>query len=589
MNLTTLSTRNAAASTKLFGGIAICLLMPVLLFAGGPSWWTTQGVISTSGTARDYAAANQGQLKNIALKAIEELNANLPGGAGDYLNNSLLPELRRQNANTNDYGALNIGQLKTIAKPFYDRLNEVYYSEQYPWLTAANANRNDYAIANIGQVKNLFAFDISLDEDGNGLPDWWETYYLGCAGETAASDTFRYDGLTVLEAYWGGFFPFDSVDEWGDPLPPQQNFRTTISSPSVVSYKDVKYKVVTLSTLPDFFWTDPTVLCGPVTRTSSNPSIIAPSPYDDRKWISYDAGNATLTMSSTERTITANVSVNRSVWDRKTFIGFSAPGTAAENATNSVDSRIAGKSPSTAKAIFSVRDDMNCIYVRNPNCWAADLDLTCFSPWNSRSYNCFAGALISPRHIILANHAILPIPGDTVRFVTKDNLVITRTYIAVRYCVSDIAIGILDNDVPNTITYAKVLRPASASQLPLRGNSDYLTWPLHIPVLATNQFKEALVKEFVVGESGCSVSPPYSTLRSAFSSSIITGDSGSPVFFIIDNQLVLLTSWTFPSAGPFYRAYYDQINATMAQLSVDAGAQTNYQLSPVDLSGFPAF
>jgi len=72
----------------------IYLAIPVLLFGGtGPSWWynpalTTSGTVPViSGTANDYAAANQGQVKNIAVAAVTELDADLAqfGGAGGQL------------------------------------------------------------------------------------------------------------------------------------------------------------------------------------------------------------------------------------------------------------------------------------------------------------------------------------------------------------------------------------------------------------------------------------------------------------------------------------------------------------------------
>jgi len=140
-------------------GVAVFCALPILLFANGPSWWADRGIISldpVTGDPRpadDYAAANQGQVKNIAKAAVAEMNVVLPGGAGDELNG--LPVLSGTNVSANDYAAVNLGQLKALAKPFYDRLIALGYRSQYPWTGTAN----DYAMANIGQVKNLFSFD----------------------------------------------------------------------------------------------------------------------------------------------------------------------------------------------------------------------------------------------------------------------------------------------------------------------------------------------------------------------------------------------------------------------------------------------
>ena len=48
-----------------------------------PSWWLSRGVVNTNVTVtNDYAAANAGQVKWVASNACDELQANLPGGAG---------------------------------------------------------------------------------------------------------------------------------------------------------------------------------------------------------------------------------------------------------------------------------------------------------------------------------------------------------------------------------------------------------------------------------------------------------------------------------------------------------------------------
>ncbi|MES2308415.1 MAG: fibronectin type III domain-containing protein [Verrucomicrobiota bacterium] len=135
----------------------LCLSLVVQpLFSAPPDWWTTQNVLDTTKTANDYAAVNQGQLKLIAKKAITEMNAKLPGGAGTELN-ALLAAWSAPDANRNDYVAVNLGQVKSLAKKFYDRLNAVGISTPYPW---TGTNAQDYAAANIGQVKKAFSFVI---------------------------------------------------------------------------------------------------------------------------------------------------------------------------------------------------------------------------------------------------------------------------------------------------------------------------------------------------------------------------------------------------------------------------------------------
>jgi len=147
-----------AGNTSVVDGPALSILEP--------QWWKDWGVKAQNSVANDYAAVNQGQLKNIVVAAVAEFNQKLPGGAGNTLN-QLAIQLSGTTAKTNDYAAVNLGQLKTVAKPFYDRLYEVGYQGpplrpgqvKYPWENPTQP-ANDYAMANIGQVKNLFSFDL---------------------------------------------------------------------------------------------------------------------------------------------------------------------------------------------------------------------------------------------------------------------------------------------------------------------------------------------------------------------------------------------------------------------------------------------
>ena len=190
--------------------------MPMVLLGQAPSWWSDRGVINTSGTANDYAAVNQGQVKNIAVNAVYELDDNFWqfSGTNGAILDALAVTLSSTTGNTNDYAAVNLGQLKAVAKPFFDTLLAGGYrghpleSGSYPWV---GGTVNDYAMANIGQVKNLFSFDVTLSSDGSGLPDWWEQLYgitLG-SGTTATSLAPRGDGLSYLDAYQQGLNPMD--------------------------------------------------------------------------------------------------------------------------------------------------------------------------------------------------------------------------------------------------------------------------------------------------------------------------------------------------------------------------------------------
>lgn len=141
-----------------YGAIALVLaLTPIWLWGDAPAWWAQREVIKPGAVVDDYAAVNQGQVRNIAKQAYEELNQKLVGGAGPTLYNLWHAPVASQD----DFRTVNLGQLKYLADPFYARLAEVGYTGQplklgqtRPWAGTAD----DYAMANIGQVKELFSF-----------------------------------------------------------------------------------------------------------------------------------------------------------------------------------------------------------------------------------------------------------------------------------------------------------------------------------------------------------------------------------------------------------------------------------------------
>jgi hypothetical protein len=180
-----------AASVRLFP-LLLAALTSSATPTNYPSWWLDRGVLATNGvTTNDYAAVNAGQLKWVAAKAREELDAHLPGGAG-----SNVAALVTGFSTSNNYPAINLGQLKAVAAPFYDRLIAEGYATNYPW-TTNTADDANYAAANIGQLKFLFSFDLRTDTDGDGLADWVETatgVYVGPGDTGSDPNTGDSDG-----------------------------------------------------------------------------------------------------------------------------------------------------------------------------------------------------------------------------------------------------------------------------------------------------------------------------------------------------------------------------------------------------------
>lgn len=258
------------------------------------------------------------------------------------------------------------------------------------------------------------------------------------------------------------------------------------------------------------------------------------------------------------------------------------------------------RNPSTDKSLYSYRNpwggiDGQGIFTRNPNCWLNGVkNLSCISAaqmsgaaWNQRG-----GTLISPRHFILAKHFVFAIleGGTNIKFVADDSTVVTRK--AISYALdpnSDIAIGLLDSDIPSSIKFAKVLPP---------NHNLYLSQK---EIVRYAIFLDQEAKASIGVNTYLSYTPPppgyqhvvyvqnpnyiYSQSLKAqidpgiysFYETPIAGDSGQPMFLLIDNELVIISTWTTPVSGPAICGRYNIINALMNDLG------GGYQLTPVDL------
>lgn len=180
-------------------------LCGLAVFAEYPQWFMDRGVIDVSQTAHDYGPVNQGQVKWIASQAYEEFEKKLP--AADL---AKLQAVITGFPQGNNYKPANLGMLKAVAVPFYDELIAAGHLSIYPWNGKVPA---DYKMANRGQLKALFAFNLDVDFDLDGLVDWWAVEN-GVSGGTVDADD---DGLTNAQEYELGTNPNDP-DTDGDGL-----------------------------------------------------------------------------------------------------------------------------------------------------------------------------------------------------------------------------------------------------------------------------------------------------------------------------------------------------------------------------------
>ena len=275
-----------------------------------------------------------------------------------------------------------------------------------------------------------------------------------------------------------------------------------------------------------------------------------------------------------------------------------------QNAIDNIDLRIAIKhDPATNKKIYSIENKTTGTFTRNTNCWAADLDLTCASPWNSHYQNLRAGTLITPRHAILAAHYILNV-GDTLGFVTKDNVTIKRKIIAyktnangIEANVPDMQIVTLESDVPSQIAPCQIFPANYATYLSNDG--------LGLPSLYLDYYENALVADIQkIKNRYYTLQTPTAANRLALNEPIITGDSGNPVFIVLNNKPVLLGVVTWIASGSvtgsgnllsYYVNYpdgasqpYQNLNDLIKASDATIGINTGYKISLFDFNAATA-
>jgi len=322
------------------------------------------------------------------------------------------------------------------------------------------------------------------------------------------------------------------------------------------------------------------------TITSSNTSIITDA-GTDLVASGVAAGTAILTATANSNSdifSAASVTVSVSTSTSTQYFKEYASGSLAKNCSDNVDNAISGKTPSTAKPIYSTQNHSTPTYTRNTSCWASSVDLTAISPWNSTGGATRAGTLISPRHIIFAAHYQIS-NGATIRFVDNSNNIVTRTmtnkltHPSYSPYYPDITVGVLDSDVPAGISFAKILPQNWATYLPS------LSSAYRIPALVLDQEEKALVSDLYSLGNMASFITPLDTTRLSFFESIVTGDSGNPAFLIINGTLVILTVWTYGGAGSG-TSILNQKTAINTMMSTLGGG---YSLTEISLSSFNTY
>jgi hypothetical protein len=269
--------------------------------------------------------------------------------------------------------------------------------------------------------------------------------------------------------------------------------------------------------------------------------------------------------------------------------------------------------PAASLPLFSAQDHVTPSYTRNTSCWLNNHveELTCISPWNSAYGNLFGCTAITPRHVLFAKHVTTPLTGATIRFITSDNQIVSKTIL--RTVVepeinNDSGVALLDSDLPNTIHKAKLFPFNIDRYFPYIVNGN-VWWPFS-GLFYVDQDKKSIIGNWRLYPlalfNPIFLVRPYSPTsefyqlnddknKYEFYEPIVTNDSGGPVFSVLNNELVLMGALTAGAASPpeegglagaFYHKDGDVYNGLIAQVDVAEGISTGYTVNYVDLSSF---
>ena len=223
----------------------------------------------------------------------------------------------------------------------------------------------------------------------------------------------------------------------------------------------------------------------------------------------------------------------------------------------------------------------------NPKCWSYGIDITCASMWHcglAWNIDCHPTnttvTAISPRHVIYANHFAYAMNTNLIYcFMGSDGVVSSNRLIRFEGIGSDIGIGLLEDELPTAVHPAKFLPDDFGDYL---GNGSYL------PIMTIDQNEWSLIHDLskftFFGNKTERVSTNCSRIlqRSQYYKSFIGGDSSSPRFLVIGDQVVLLgTVWKAGGGGCCNANLFK--NEIQAKMDMMCGG---YRVEVIDLSAF---
>ena len=366
----------------------------------------------------------------------------------------------------------------------------------------------------------------------------------------------------------------------------------------------------------------PSVTPKTVTLSSSDESVIA-APSDGVA-VGQASGTAEIVARSSDGEVSVKpVTVSVQTGQTVTYATSPADGSLNKHCSDEIETRIAGRNRSSMD-MWTTRNNTTSSYVWNENCWGANLlNITCMSPYNTRTGSGGGGVLVTPRHAVFTHHlGYYPKAGDRVRYVTPSNETEELTISEVAVHPNNIGFGInwwdivvakFDRDVPTSIKFAKVLPADPAPYLPtlplgsiyasdqLRYANGRAPWLRACHTTQNKRLATAYIRympntikpagspetyyyvRYAVGTTEAGPFPISLYPDNPLGDPIVTGDSGAPAFVIVNDELVLTSLWTTPDSGFPYYADATTINGMLDTLG------GGYNLTEADLSEFPTW
>jgi hypothetical protein len=263
---------------------------------------------------------------------------------------------------------------------------------------------------------------------------------------------------------------------------------------------------------------------------------------------------------------------------KREFLGYAA-GTVSAALQGEVETLIDSDPLKQELGYYGVINHASATYTRNANCWARAVDLSCLSVGTSHGSDSYyttqrPGTLITPRHIVVANHYS---PADTtyqgradyVRFVTPGGVVRTRRVVGASGNFRDQKVLLLDASPTgcNPVKVAddwitQVVDGTSYSGgllLSLNKNRQVGLSLFGDPITAYSQAQPTTYGAIpITGNQSVAILHadiaaalhPYVATKPGLWVSIVGGDSGSPCFAVVNGDPVLITCWFTANSGP---------------------------------------